>query len=106
MSTEPRSVHLVLLRALTRRLALGSVLLKGWVVVLVAGLLALASNPSYARWAWLALVIAIAFWMLDAGLLRQRRLYQRAYRRARLVSDAQVDFTLDTSAVDSDRDAW
>jgi len=75
-------------------------------VVLVAGLLALAADPIYARWAWLALFIALGFWMFDASLLRQRRLYQRAYERARLASDAQIDFSLDTSALESEALAW
>src|SRR5687767_11576538 len=106
MRFNPREQHLQLLRALTRRMFAGSLLLKGWLAFLVAALLAVAHDPARARWAWLAVFISIVFWMLDAHLLRQQRLYQRAYQRARVASDAGMDFSLNTSALESEANAW
>jgi hypothetical protein len=106
MISQQRQAHLSLLESLVRRMAAGSLMLKAWATLLVGALVAVAAQPHYRRWAWLALALTIAFWLLDAHLLRQRRLYHRAYERARLVSEPRVDFTLDTSAVDSDSEAF
>jgi len=59
--------HLATLRAIVRRMALGAVLLEGWSVLTAAALLVAAHDE--ARFAWLALFMAIAFWLLTSSLL-------------------------------------
>jgi hypothetical protein len=98
--------HLATIRAIARRMALGALLLEGWSLLSVAALLALAHNPEWARFAWLALFLAITFWLLDAHLLRQKLLYRSLYERLQTLPEAQIDYTLDTSRVDREAYAW
>ena len=82
-----------LLRALSsfsKRMSWGSALLEVWSVSCVAGLLLLASQPAQARWGWLALFLAICFWILDAYLLRQRTLFREAHARVKELAESEV----------------
>lgn len=106
MSTDRRRAHLRLLRALAQRLSLGSLLLRAWAVLTVVALAAVGADPVRQRLTWLVVAFAIACWLLDAHLLRQRRLYGKVYQRARVAPEAHIDFSLNTSAVEDDADDW
>lgn len=101
-----KRTHLATIRALVTRMSVGSLLLKVWSVLIVAALLAVTVNPAHARFAWLALFMAITFWMLDAYFLRQARLFRKIYDRIQNLTESEIDFLLDTSPVDSEGDAW
>jgi hypothetical protein len=101
-----KQAHLTVIQAIINRMSIGSVLLRAWSVLIVAGLLAVAADPMHARFAWLAVFMAIAFWMLDAHFLRQTRLFRKTYVRVQSQPESAVDFLLDTTPVDSEADAW
>jgi hypothetical protein len=103
---DRKSTHLETLGSIANRMRLGSLLAKGWSVMVVAMLLAVATDPRYGRFAWLAVFLAIAFWMLDAHFSRQVRLFRKVQAKVRSQSDSQVDFRLDTSPVDNEKDAF
>lgn len=98
--------HLSVLRSIVQRMSFGSHLVRGWSSLLVAALVAVASIPEYFRFGWLAIAMAIGFWMLDAHLSRQRNLYEKAHRRVTGQSGDEVDYSLDISPVDNEADAW
>jgi len=87
-------------------MALASLLVRGWSALLVAALLAVAWHAEYARFAWLALFMALTFWLLDAYYVRQQRLFAKAHARIASGALGEADFSLDTSPVDSAADAW
>jgi uncharacterized membrane protein len=87
-------------------MSVGSFLLKVWAIATVAALLAVATDPEHARFAWLALFMALAFWMLDAHFSRQRRLFRKTHERVRSQSESEVDFNMDTAPVDSEAASW
>jgi hypothetical protein len=92
-----------MIRAIINRMSAGSFLIKGWSVLSVSALLAVATtNQVHARFAWLALFMAIAFWMLDAHFLRQKRLFRRTYDRVQSLQESEVDFNMDTAPVDGE----
>jgi hypothetical protein len=101
-----RRTHLATLSAITGRLAAGSWLLRAWAGLLIGALLAVASHPVYPRWSWLALALAIGFWMLDAFLLRGVRLFRKERTRVEGLPESELELSLDTSAVDTPADAW
>ena len=101
-----KDTHLATIRAVVNRMAVGSVVLRAWSVLIVGALVAIAADPVHARFAWLAIFMAICFWMLDAHVLRQARLYRKVHDRVRNTPESEVDFLLDTSAVDTDTDAF
>ena len=106
LTPDRKREHLATLRAIVRRMALGALLLESWSFLLVAALLAVADNPEWARFAWLALFMAITFWMLDAHLLRQKLLFQSLLERVAGLPEDQIEYTLDTSPVDREAYSW
>ncbi len=94
-----RVAHLQIIQGVINRLSQNSFLLKGWTVVLVSALFALAAGDSEILFVYLAYLPAIAFWWLDAYFLRQERLYRALYDEMREVEDADVDFSMDTRSV-------
>ena len=94
-----RVAHLQIIQGVINRLSQNSFLLKGWAVVLVSGLFALAAGSSEILFVCLAYLPAIAFWWLDAYYLRQERLYRALYNEMREIEDADVDFAMDTRSV-------
>jgi hypothetical protein len=50
--------------------------------------------------------MAIAFWLLDAHLWRQKLLFGRLYERVQMLPEAEAGYTLDTSPVDREAYAW
>ena len=76
--------HLELIQGIISRMAQVSFIIKGWTLTLVAGLLALAVNANCSSYAFLALLPAMLFWVLDAYYLRQERLFRSLYDEVRL----------------------
>ena len=103
---ENKRAHLGMIQAIVNRMSVNSFLLKGWSVVLISALFALAAANSQALFVYLAYFPAIAFWMLDAYFLRQERLFRKLYDRVRRLPETDVDFAMDTSVVDGEVTAW
>jgi hypothetical protein len=101
--SDKKRTHLRTIRSIGNRMRAGSALIRLWSITVVAALAALATtNPAHVRYAWLALAMAIGFWVLDAHCTRQERLFRRTYERVWSLPEADVDFDAGTSAVDSD----
>ncbi len=86
-------------------MSIGSLMIRGWSLLIVGALVSVSTNPLYARFGWLALFMAICFWIIDAHFVRQVRLFRKIDQRAKHVADSEIDFSLDTSVVDSEADA-
>jgi hypothetical protein len=92
-----RIKHLELVQAVVSRMAANSFWLKGWSVTLVAAIVALAAKDADPRFALLAVVPVLIFWLLDAYFLRQERMYRKLYDHVRLHRSEEVDFSLDAT---------
>lgn len=103
---DKKRTHLSMIRKIINRMVAGSLLLKVWSVAVVSALLGVATDVAHARFAWLALFMAIAFWLLDAHLLRQQRLFRETYHRVQALRESEVDFAMDTALVDSEATAF
>ena len=71
--------HLNMIQGVVNRLAGNSFTIKGWSVTLVAALLGLAVNNVNPWLAMIALIPAIAFWLLDAYYLMLERRYRKLF---------------------------
>lgn len=78
-----RQKYLEMIQAVITRLASNSFILKGWSVTLVSGLLGFAGQQRDGNIAFLALVPALSFWLLDAYYLAQERQQRELFARAR-----------------------
>ena len=96
-SNPPNEKYLELLQGVISRLSNCSFLLKGWSVTLVSGLLGLAAKEADRRFAVVAYLPVIAFWLLDGYYLRQERLFRALYDVAK---DGGVQpFSMNTAGV-------
>lgn len=99
--------HLELIQGVVNRLSTNSFLLKGWTVVLISALFALSASDARVEFVFLAYIPAIIFWGLDGFFLWQEKLFRKLYDRVRLLPDAEIDFSMDTSTITGkDRPTW
>lgn len=103
---DAKIAHLEFIQAVVTRMASNSFLLKGWSVILVAALFALAADKSQILFVYLAYFPAIAFWVLDGYFLHQERLFRKLYDHVRALDPVSIDFSMDTSPFTSKVDPW
>ena len=103
---ERKGKHLEFIQGTVNRLSTNSFLLKGWSVVLVSALFALAAADFSRYFIYLAYFPAIAFWILDGYLLWQERLFRRLYDHVRSLDEEAIDFSMDTSPWVADTTSW
>ena len=88
------------------RMSVNSFLLKGWSVVLVSALFALAAANSKILFLYLAVFPALAFWVLDGHFIHQERRFRDLYDRIRGLDEEQIDFSMDTKSLKNWRNSW
>ena len=102
---ERQLAHLQMIQAVITRMAGNSFLIKGWSVVLIAALFALAAANTNALFVYLAYFPAFMFWALDAYFLRQERLFRKLYDYVRTLDVSQIDFSMNTKAFEDEVDS-
>lgn len=103
---EKKTKHLEMIQGVINRMASNSFSLKGWNVVLVSALFALAAKDSNTDFILLAYFPALAFWILDGYFLQQERLFRKLYDRVRAMKEEEIDFSMDTSPVTKEVKCW
>ena len=98
--------HLEIIQGVVNRLSHNSFLLKGWTVILISAMFALAAKDAQPLFIYLAYFPAMAFWYLDGYFLRQERLFRNLYDYVRKLDDDAIDFSMDTSKVKEEMDSW
>jgi hypothetical protein len=95
-----KETHLQMIQGIISRMGQNSFSLKGWAVVLVSSLFALAAKDTNTKVAMVAYIPAIMFWFLDAYYLLQERLLRVLYESIRkLPADVDTDFSIDLELV-------
>lgn len=95
-----------MIQGVVNRLSTNSFLLKGWSVVLVSALFALAAANTKAQFVYLAYFPAVAFWVLDGYFLWQERIFRALYDHVRQMGDEGIDFSMNTSVVKNQVSPW
>lgn len=101
-----KHAHLEMIQGIVNRLSHNSFLLKGWSVILVSAMFALAAKDSQLLFVYLAYFPAIAFWCLDGYFLHQERLFRKLYDHVRGLSEEEIDFSMNTSKVKARIKSW
>lgn len=94
-----KHAHLEMIQGIVNRLSHNSFLLKGWSVILVSAMFALAAKDSQLLFVYLAYFPAISFWCLDGYFLHQERLFRKLYDRVRKLPEEKIDFSMNTQSV-------
>lgn len=87
-------------------MARNSFLLKGWNVVIVSALFAIAASNTDVFLVCLAYLPAVAFWILDGYFLWQEHLFRALYDYVRGLNESEIDFSMDTSIVKNQVNRW
>lgn len=103
---EAKLKHLEMIQGVINRMANNSFLLKGWSVILVSALFALAAKDSNKLYIYLSYFPSLAFWVLDGYFLRQEKLYRKLYDKVRSINDSEIDFSMDTSSLTNQVHTW
>lgn len=101
-----KQLHIELVQGVINRLAHCSFLLKGWSVILVSALFALAASNTNIYFIYLAFFPAVAFWILDGYFLWQERLFRALYDHVRGLDENQIDFSMNTSSLTKNVKSW
>lgn len=101
-----KHTHLEMLQGVINRLSHNSFLLKGWSVILVSAMFALAAKDAQILFVYLAYFPAIAFWCLDGYFLHQERLFIKLYDHVRELPEEEIDFSMNTAKVKNKVECW
>lgn len=98
--------HLAMIQDIINRLSHNSFLLKGWSVALVSSFFALAVINNKVYFVLLAYFPLIMLWILDAFFLWQERLYRKLFDKTRVMSEEEINYSMDTSLMKKDVASW
>ncbi|MDH3972715.1 MAG: hypothetical protein OEV42_00430 [Deltaproteobacteria bacterium] len=98
--------HLEMIQGIINRLSHNSFLLKGWTVVLVSALFALAAKDKNALFIYLSYFPSIAFWCLDGYFLWQERLFRALYDNVRVMKEENIDYSMNVKNADISEITW
>ena len=98
--------HLEMIQGIVNRLSHNSFLLKGWTVILVSALFALAANDKNAVFICLAYFPSMAFWCLDGYFLWQERLFRALYDHVRVMNEEAIDYSMNVANAEISRITW
>jgi len=93
---EAKIKHLEFIQGVIDRMAQNSFLLKGWSVIIISALFAIAAKDSVKEFVYLGYFPAIIFWILDGYFLWQERLFRKLYDKTRLLNNENIDFSMST----------
>lgn len=103
---ENKLSHLEMIQGVVNRLSHNSFLLKGWSVILVSAMFALAAKDAKVVFIYLAYFPSISFWGLDGYFLHQERLFRALYDHVRSLDEKDVDFSMNTLIVKEKVASW
>jgi hypothetical protein len=103
---EAKHAHLQMIQGVINRLSNNSFLLKGWSVVLVSGLFALAAKDAKPLFIYIAYFPCAVFWGLDGYFLWQERRFRGLYEAVRKVEPQSIDYSMDTSNLNEPSKSW
>lgn len=105
-SIEKKIKHLEFIQSVISRMNANSFLLRGWSVTLVSALFAFAAKDSNINYILITYISTPLFWILDSYYLSQERKYRDLYNVIRNKSEAQIDFDMNATVTDNEKNSW
>ena len=106
MANEDKVRHLEMIQGIVNRLSTNSFLLKGWSVVSISALIAVAIDKGNYQFALVALLPSLILWGLDGYFLWHEWAFRQLYDAVRKLDGKKVDFSMDVSAVSLGWQGW
>lgn len=95
--------HLEFIQNVIARQAKNSFLLKGWIITIVAALLAFPPKDGALKPVFTVYALIFIFWMLDSYYLWQERLFRALYGHVRKLKEDEIDFDMNTKNVSNEK---
>ncbi|MEB3380651.1 hypothetical protein VL762_13155 [Flavobacterium psychrophilum] len=83
-----------------------SFFLRGWSVTLVSALFAFAAKDTNINYVLITYISTPLFWVLDGYYLSQERKYRDLYNKIRLTEEKDIDFDMNATQVNSNKNSW
>lgn len=103
---EKKIKHLEFVQSIITRFNSNSFTIKGWVITLMAAVLAISAAEKDFFIAFLNYLILPAFWILDGFYLSQERQYVNLYIEVSKKAEEKIDFSLDAREYNKGRNTW
>jgi hypothetical protein len=103
---ESKLKHLEMIQGIINRMNQCSFLLKGWGVIMISGLFALAANDANIRYVMITYIVIPVFWILDGFFIATERRYVALYDDVRELPNDKIDFDMNTSKYCNGRRTW
>lgn len=101
---EDKQKHLEFVQGVINRMGQNSFLTKGWTIMLVSALFALAAKDANQKFVIVAYFPTLVFWLLDSYYLYQERLFRKVYDHVR--KETTADYSLNTKSFDKGISDW
>lgn len=103
---EKKIKHLEFLQLVITRMNVNSFFLRGWSVTLVSALFAFAAKDTNTNYVLITYISTPLFWVLDGYYLSQERKYRDLYNKIRLTEEKDIDFDMNATQVNSNKNSW
>lgn len=101
-----KQAHLQMIQEIIKRMANNSFLIKGWSVLLVSAILAVAFKEQQILFLLVAALPALVLWGLDGYFLREERLFRKLYNHVTTIDDEEIDFSMNYSDFSNNVPSW
>ena len=98
---ERKLKHLDFIQNTITRMSHNSFLLKGWAVTLVGALFALSQKEIDGGITFIAILLSVMFWVLDAYYLSKEHLFRLLYDEVRVKEPEDIDFSMTPTQTNS-----
>lgn len=103
---EAKLKHLEFIQNVITRMNTNSFLIKGWAIILVSALFALAAKDADINYVLISYIIIPVFWVLDGFYIFRERQYRDLYSDVAKKTESDVDFNMDASGYNKGNRTW
>ncbi|MAG85848.1 MAG: hypothetical protein CMB97_00320 [Flavobacteriaceae bacterium] len=103
---ECKLKHLEFIQNIITRMNHNSFLLKGWAVILVSALFALAAKDADVKYVLVSYIAVPVFWILDGFFIATERKYRDLYSKVAKKNESEIDFSMDTTSYAVGNRTW
>ena len=103
---ENKRKHLEFIQGVTNRINTNSFMIKGWTIILISALFALAAKDSKKMYALITYMPIPLFWILDGFYLSKERQFRELYKKVAGIKEEDIDFLMNIKEYDKDKNTW
>lgn len=103
---ENKRKHLEFIQGVINRINTNSFMIKGWTIILISALFALAAKDSKKMYALITYMPIPLFWILDGFYLSKERQFRELYKKVAGIKEEDIDFLMNIKEYDKDKNTW